>query len=246
MLDIDDFKGINDRFGHELADRVLKNFSEQIQQSLRNEDVLGRYGGDEFVILLPHTGRVGARVMGERIKINLSQYFEQKQIKITFSAGIATYPYDTHSVDTLIDHADKALYRSKKLGKNRIYDYLEENSIKEEEEEKRQAIRYPLSPPFPIDMKDPEGLIHVTGQALNISSSGLLIECLCAVNEEILTKNLTVQLKGMLGKQEPALHLKGNVVRLDLNQLNYKFNIALQFEDNLQSPLIQSLGKIPM
>ncbi len=249
MLDIDDFKQINDRFGHEEADRLLKEFVTEIQSSLRTEDVLGRYGGDEFIILLPHTGRIGARVMAERIRESLANRFKMTSnpdhpVSLTFSGGISTYPYDAKEVDSLIKHADQSLYRSKHLGKNRVYDYLEEKYTVDKDSEKRKTFRYPLNPPMPIHLKDSSGIMHISGQALNVSASGILIECLCEVNEEILSSNLTFQINQLIEQQDPSFQITGNVVRLDRNQRNYKFHIALQFDKEHQTKTWENLSQL--
>ena len=135
LIDIDNFKKFNDTYGHLFGDKILKDFSQIIQMSIRKEDCVARFGGDEFIIVLPHTGRLGARFVGERVRENFEKRFNEpdyamQDIRVTFSAGIATYPQDASDCEGLIKSADLALYDSKKAGKNTITNYKEnENHV---------------------------------------------------------------------------------------------------------------------
>lgn len=119
MLDIDDFKKINDTYGHILGDRFLKKFSEAMEKSVREEDIVGRYGGEEFMILLKDTDRNGAYRSGERIRKNIEK-IKIRDISTTISIGIALFPQDSKSSKKLLEIADRNLYRAKKEGKNRV------------------------------------------------------------------------------------------------------------------------------
>ncbi|MGC8770818.1 MAG: GGDEF domain-containing protein [Brevinematia bacterium] len=130
LIDIDNFKAINDTYGHLFGDKILIDFSNAIHQSIRREDIAARYGGDEFAVVLPHTGRLGARFVAERIKENFQNIFSKdeyrkKGVVVSFSAGIATYPRDAEDYESMIEVADKALYQSKLSGKNTIISYGE-------------------------------------------------------------------------------------------------------------------------
>jgi len=127
ILDIDDFKFINDEKGHWFGDEVIKSFSNIILSSAREEDTVSRYGGEEFFILLAETKGDGAVKFAERLKenIHISPFFMKNPM--TFSAGISTYPYDGDKVDILIKYADKALYAAKYAGKNCIVKHSKEN-----------------------------------------------------------------------------------------------------------------------
>lgn len=125
MADIDDFKNVNDKFGHQTGDLVLKNIAIILKKSVRTCDFLARYGGEEFAIILPETERETALKVGERILSEISGFkFKSKSGenigKVTITIGLATYPIDGKSYTKLIESADRALYKGKSEGKNRI------------------------------------------------------------------------------------------------------------------------------
>ncbi|MDO8675052.1 MAG: GGDEF domain-containing protein [Candidatus Omnitrophota bacterium] len=121
MLDVDHFKTINDRHGHLTGDAVLKEIGVIIKENIREIDIAGRYGGEEFCVVLPDTDLEGARVVAERIR----KAAETRIIKaydavlsITVSIGVSTYPSDGDLPEELIDKADWSLYRAKSQGRN--------------------------------------------------------------------------------------------------------------------------------
>lgn len=128
MCDIDHFKKVNDTYGHQPGDMVLKEFSKRINDSIRdNVDMLARYGGEEFLVTLPETDLDGALNMAERLRRVISEKkfaIGTKKIKITASFGVAGFDSDNAgsqiSFDTLINLADKCLYRAKTDGRNRV------------------------------------------------------------------------------------------------------------------------------
>jgi diguanylate cyclase (GGDEF)-like protein len=118
MLDIDNFKGINDTYGHLEGDRVLKTVASIIKHSIRESDYVFRYGGEEFLILLPNTDINGAVVVGEKIRRDIENFDFGLDRKVTISCGIKQIEnYDNPYLD--IEEADKYLYIAKKSGKNR-------------------------------------------------------------------------------------------------------------------------------
>ena len=123
MLDIDHFKRVNDAHGHAMGDRVLKQFVDIIQDRLRKSDSLARWGGEEFLVLLPHTDRDGARQLAESIRREVASQAFPHHDPLTVSIGVATARADDSVVD-LIRRADDRLYEAKALGRNRVIDGL--------------------------------------------------------------------------------------------------------------------------
>ncbi len=127
MFDLDHFKHVNDTYGHQAGDHVLCTFAEILRNNLRKGDIAGRYGGEEFLVVLPHTYSAGAVVLAERVRMLVQQrpfVYQDHAIAVTVSAGIATFPETpvTSSWD-LIRYADYALYEAKRRGRNRVILY---------------------------------------------------------------------------------------------------------------------------
>lgn len=123
MLDIDYFKQVNDKFGHTVGDQVLIDISQLLTAKCRAGDLLARWGGEEFIILLPETELEQAHVIAERIRIAIersSSIFKQNIITTTASLGVAEHTLN-HTLNELINEADKRLYQAKKLGRNQTY-----------------------------------------------------------------------------------------------------------------------------
>jgi len=121
MLDLDNFKSYNDLYGHPAGDILLNQIGRIIKGSIRNVDKAFRYGGDEFVVILPQTNKDDAYVVAERVRTQLAAEMENRKIKVTCSIGLATYPADGVMSTELIDIADTALYYAKRTGGNRVY-----------------------------------------------------------------------------------------------------------------------------
>jgi len=121
MLDVDHLKEYNDLHGHLAGSRLLAAFSQIVQRQLRAVDTMAKYGGDEFVVILPQTEKGGARVVAERIRRAIEAHaFPGEARKITTSLGISSFPADGNQVETLLARADEALYEAKKGGRNRV------------------------------------------------------------------------------------------------------------------------------
>ena len=120
LLDLDDFKRVNDERGHVEGDRVLMKSAAIVRDSVREIDVAARYGGEEFAVLLPDTSRLGAFVVAERIRRRLEDRFARARTPVTISGGIAVFPDDAGAPADLIVQADAGLYGAKAAGKNRI------------------------------------------------------------------------------------------------------------------------------
>jgi len=121
MVDIDGFKGYNDTFGHPIGDKALKATAESILRSVRSVDIASRYGGDEFVIILPETGKTLAVSIAERLRSDVAELeLPPGGLTLTISIGIASYPEDGEISELLLENVDKALYLAKNRGGNRI------------------------------------------------------------------------------------------------------------------------------
>jgi diguanylate cyclase (GGDEF)-like protein len=121
MFDIDLFKQFNDTHGHQAGDKLLKSVAHAAQRQLRSADVLARYGGDEFVILLSNSNTGEAQQAGERIRASIAAQrleIDNVPMQITISLGIAECSAEIETVDQLVQRADRALYRAKEAGRN--------------------------------------------------------------------------------------------------------------------------------
>ena len=123
LLDIDHFKGINDQYGHAVGDKVLRDFAMLCQNNIRDTDLAGRYGGEEFFILLPQIDLKTTIYSAERLRLAIAEHdfvlANGQILHITCSIGIAMYLPDKEDVDTLLLRADQALYQAKHQGRNR-------------------------------------------------------------------------------------------------------------------------------
>ena len=120
MLDLDNFKAINDRYGHLGGDQVLVDFAQKVNRILRPQDVFGRYGGEEFAVLLPNTSQEEACRVAERICLLSEQADSQDIPRYTVSIGMTTVRQQCPDINVFVRRADHALYDAKKLGKNRV------------------------------------------------------------------------------------------------------------------------------
>ncbi|MFW6289081.1 MAG: GGDEF domain-containing protein [Spirochaetota bacterium] len=120
FVDLDDFKSINDTFGHETGDRVLSTLSREIEQLLRAEDFAARYGGEEFLVVLPHTDTDGAERFAERLCERVATMELPNEVRVTFSGGLVTYPVHGGTTQELLQKADAALYEAKSRGKAHV------------------------------------------------------------------------------------------------------------------------------
>ncbi len=122
MIDVDHFKHINDHYGHLSGDLVLEMVARLARESLRNIDIIGRYGGDEFVALLPQTTIKGAFQAAERLRVRVAEtpiMAQDQIINLTVSLGVALYDVQCATLEQLFDRADQMLYQSKRDGRNR-------------------------------------------------------------------------------------------------------------------------------
>lgn len=123
MLDIDHFKRVNDTFGHQAGDQVLREVAQRLQRSVRPYDIIGRYGGEEFVVLLPDTSFEQTRVAAERIRMAVCSEpisINGDGITVSISLGISCLIVEDHCLDDLLKRADEGLYKAKNAGRDRV------------------------------------------------------------------------------------------------------------------------------
>jgi diguanylate cyclase (GGDEF)-like protein len=124
MLDIDRFKNLNDTYGHQAGDSVLRALATQMRQEVRAVDYVARYGGEEFTIILPEMPASDAMTVAQRLRKNIAasaiNMNEEQTANITVSIGVATFPEDATSREKLIAAADSALYAAKAAGRNKV------------------------------------------------------------------------------------------------------------------------------
>ena len=120
FIDIDNFKTINDNYGHLIADNILVEFSTFIESNIRNSDMFGRWGGDEFVLVTTHNTSDTTIILGEKILSKIKGHMWSEGINLTVSMGIAFYEAGD-DVDKLLHRADLKMLEAKKSGKNRCY-----------------------------------------------------------------------------------------------------------------------------
>ncbi len=129
MIDIDNFKFVNDHYGHPFGDYILAEVAHIIEDSCRLGDIVSRFGGEEFVVLLPQTDQKGALVLGERVRESIDKHVFQSDnhvLHLTVSIGITTTTNDMpqdHCQQTLLKQADTALYEAKRNGKNQVVEW---------------------------------------------------------------------------------------------------------------------------
>jgi diguanylate cyclase (GGDEF)-like protein len=121
LLDLDHFKRINDAYGHGRGDEVLAAVAATLRSSIRDSDFVGRYGGEEFILLLPDTGKEQAHIVAEKVRAAVAATtLSRIDHPVTASLGVATVPEDAGDSDALIRAADRALYVAKGNGRNRV------------------------------------------------------------------------------------------------------------------------------
>jgi len=134
VCDIDKFKSVNDTFGHAAGDMVLRETAKAVQDIIRSEDLIGRFGGDEFMVILWGTSLADACIVAERMRSKLEKHtfvYEGEKIEITVSLGVSSLDDSIQSIDSLFKRADGAQYLAKKNGGNRVSAYSLQAGLKE-------------------------------------------------------------------------------------------------------------------
>ncbi len=133
LVDIDNFKYFNDAYGHLIGDKILKGFVKILLESVRKIDYVCRFGGDEFIIVLPETGKEGAYNLARRLQSSILKtviHIDNKvEAKLAISIGISTYPHDASNNEQLVEKADHALYDVKKMGKGQIGFFADDGNV---------------------------------------------------------------------------------------------------------------------
>jgi diguanylate cyclase (GGDEF)-like protein len=120
LLDLDNFKRVNDAFGHAVGDQVLRQIGQLLVDNARGADVICRYGGEELAVILPETPLADAAQVAERFRLAVEKRQDERGSKVTVSAGVAAFPDHASDADGLIAAADAAMYRAKRAGKNQV------------------------------------------------------------------------------------------------------------------------------
>lgn len=220
FIDIDDFKEVNDGYGHVVGDSVIRRVAKIIKTEIRQSDLAIRYGGEEFVVLMPGTASIEALVLAERIRSSIAEAVlvtDAGDIRMSISGGVATYPLEAKNKDELVYYADSALYLSKGAGKNRISVF---------KEDKRRFMRIDVSEPVRIRPLDFNSVEEFSGFSKDIGIGGILFE-----NNYPFDLGTKVQLTIRLNEKGPTL-LIGTVVRVEVvGEDLFDIGMALSFKE---------------
>jgi diguanylate cyclase (GGDEF)-like protein len=221
LLDLDDFKRVNDARGHVEGDRVLMKAAAIVRDSVREIDVAARYGGEEFAVLLPDTSRLGAFVVAERIRRRIEERFSRSRTPVTVSGGLAVFPDDAGAPADLIVQADVGLYGAKAAGKNRIL--LPHGE--------RRRFRRLAAPRVTV-----AGGLRAPMAVKNLSEGGLLVSLHEAVPVGSAV-SLTIE-RGGAG----AVGLRGEVVRVEQvpGEPGPAFDVGVRFLDPAEAEALVS------
>jgi diguanylate cyclase (GGDEF)-like protein len=203
FLDIDNFKDINDSFGHLAGDKALRQVAAVIDEEKRNSDIAARYGGEEFILLLTHTDNVSGYVFAERLRKAIEKIiviYRSQSFKVTVSGGLASFPFNSQDPEQLLEMADSAVYLSKGAGKNRITNY---------KDEKRRFLRVNINEPILAKELDFHNSQTFNATSKNICAGGILFE-----NDEPLPIGALIKVKVPVTDSSPLI-LIGTVVRVE-------------------------------
>ncbi|MFT5718946.1 MAG: diguanylate cyclase (GGDEF)-like protein, partial [Oleiphilaceae bacterium] len=220
FIDVDDFKDVNDIYGHDAGDQALRQISKVISGAIRQSDVAARYGGEEFIVLLPFTNSIETLILAERIRVSVEACkleVDGKALSITISGGIASYPVNAQSAEDLITLADSALYYAKGAGKNNISLFKEDN---------RRFVRIDLRKTVQVKELGFSQLDAFLGIGKDICVGGILFE-----NTQPLAIGTKIQVSVPIGNEGPVL-LIGTVVRIEmLASERYDIGVVIAFKE---------------
>jgi diguanylate cyclase (GGDEF)-like protein len=236
MLDLDDFKRVNDEYGHLFGDLVLKRAAKIVRRAIRESDTACRYGGEEFAVILPETDRLGAFAVAERVRRRTARAFSEgptagRSVVMTVSGGVASYPEDGARLDDLVHRADESLYRAKALGKNRIALH---------HAERRREVRYPARTTARIELGPIRGSESRPARALNLSRHGALVATTSPLR---LTEPVRVVLTaGRHGAVSQRWLIHGRVVRVQPCPPQ-GHHVGIAFDQPLPEPCLRAQAR---
>ena len=216
MLDIDHFKKVNDKYGHLTGNDVLREFAVILRDNVRDVDIVGRYGGEEFLIILPEATVEKSLVVLERIRLRLAETkMTSHKLRIKVSAGVVSCPYNGKSFDEILSLVDNALYQAKRTGRNKIVverrRWLRVNPVK--------GLRVELVGP---SGKKEKGHLEVK----NISMGGLLLFC----SHEIQKENFLCRVHVHSSEKAVPLEFGCRVIHI-MKLKNALYSVGVFFSD---------------
>lgn len=232
FFDLDNFKQVNDTYGHLAGDQVLKKVAEIILTNQREEDTTVRYGGEEFVMIMPHTNSIQAIIFAERVREKVEQSvftFDSQNVNITISGGISTFPKNGDKVKSLLKAADSALYSAKNSGKNEIVVYTKES---------RKYLRIDFIEEVNIERQNNDKKFDISIQSKNLSKNGILFE-----NSRPLEIGTRLKIKIPNEISPDPIEIEGIVARVELFE-NGKYDIGVSFLNmgkNMKSGIAQAI-----
>ena len=235
FLDLDDFKQINDTYGHFAGDTVLREISKAIIEKIRSQDIAARFGGEEIIIILPETGKVTGLILAERIREmveNLRIEYEGEQLGITVSGGLASFPIDATGEHELVKFADTAMFRAKGSGKNTIVSYSEN---------KRRYIRFDFSADITVRQISLDNYPSLDkAHSKDLSMSGILFS-----SSKLYDIGSKVQMQIPFPELNETIDAIGTVVRTEFyTQEQFDIGVAfLEMDGETKSELSRYISK---
>lgn len=229
MIDVDDFKWFNDRNGHLAGNNALRRLAQIFRKCVRDVDVVCRYGGEEFAVILPTTLKAGALIVAEKMRVRVGRARiaggdNQPKGKVTVSIGVATVPTDATSADDVIARADAALYRAKAFGKDRVEAFSDE---------RREFVRFRASLAGRLRILDKTALSFKTS---NVSQGGILFS-----SRRNLAHGSIVQLELKLPNERQRWNCTARVVRVTECEKDYEIGVKILHVEGADLYRFQSL-----
>jgi diguanylate cyclase (GGDEF)-like protein len=237
MLDLDNFKTYNDVYGHPAGDILLSHIGEIIRSSVRDADQAFRYGGDEFVVILPQTARDDAYVVAERVREQVAGEMEKKSLTVTCSIGLASYPADGVISEDLITGADTALYYAKWTGGNRTY--LSSKVLSEPVDNggvhgKRDGLSAVYSLVSVVETRDP----YIYGHSRRVNTYAVALAEAIGLSPDEVSKVSTAALLhdiGKIGIPDKVLNKKGGLNEEDWRAVKTHSRLGANIISNIPS-----------